>query len=108
MFGKKKKVSGKQFIGAGINLITPKIQRYLEDTGGQRTVSYDMSKKDDALSSYKAAGIKKVKILTSGCCSVCGQLEGKVYDIQDFSKQILPNKKCVSDVCICTFIAVFD
>lgn len=61
------------------------------------------------LSSYRAAGVTKVKVLTANdelVCDACRELASKEHNIDEVPK--LPYKKCTSETCRCRINPIMD
>ena len=100
--------------GAGFSLVTPKLKKYIEKTGGQSITTFNSSNKREELELYSSVGVSQVKILAKDCCEDCKNLDGKIFQVQDMIKQnILPNKDCTNHIsgsvkCVCCLIPIFD
>lgn len=90
---------------------------YLHEIGKPSFRLQQEAKKMELLNDKKTEVIKKVKILTSGCCSACKKQEGKVFLVDEAIKKMpipvknctyMINKKAPEGWCVCGYVPMIE
>jgi hypothetical protein len=58
---------------------------------------------------YQATNVHKVEILTTGACSKCQSLQGKIFTVKEALETMpIPVKDCENVFCRCTYLPVIE